>query len=99
MLGRGIVFIHDNSRPHIANVTKQLLGILHGNVLSARTWYLVIFIFVLHKKSLLGGQNFNVDDEVKEAVNTWLQSQAALNDKVIQKLVPCYDKCLNNGGN
>jgi hypothetical protein len=41
-----------------------------------------------------------VTDKVKEAINTWFASQAAsFYDAGIQKLVPSYDKCLNNGGN
>jgi hypothetical protein len=48
----------------------------------------------------MGGQNFNEDDEVKKAISAWLQSQASsFYDEGIQKLVPRYDKCLNNGGN
>jgi len=36
---------------------------------------------------------------LKDAVQKWLTSQAAaLYEKSIQKLVPRYDKCLNNGG-
>ncbi|VVC26150.1 Hypothetical protein CINCED_3A011472 [Cinara cedri] len=51
-------------------------------------------------KSFMGGQNFNEDDEVKKAISAWLQSQASsFYDEGIQKLVPRYDKCLNNGGN
>jgi histone-lysine N-methyltransferase SETMAR len=43
---------------------------------------------------------FHDDNEVKEAVNTWFTSQvASFCDAGIQKLVPRYDKCLNNGGN
>jgi hypothetical protein len=54
----------------------------------------------LHLKTFLGGRRFHDDNEVKEAVNTWLASQAAsFYDAGIQKLVPRYDKCLNNGGN
>ncbi|VVC30348.1 Hypothetical protein CINCED_3A021970 [Cinara cedri] len=50
-------------------------------------------------KSFMGGQNFNEDDDVKKAVSAWLQSQAlSFYDEGIQKLVPRYDKCLNNGG-
>jgi hypothetical protein len=54
----------------------------------------------LHLKTSLGGRQFHDDSEVKEAVNTWFASQAAsFYNEGIQKLVPCYDKCLNNGGN
>jgi len=41
-------------------------------------------------KSFVGKQNFNEDDEVKEAVNAWLQSQASIYDDGIQKLVTRY---------
>ena len=37
--------------------------------------------------------------DLKDAVKKWLTSQAAaLCEEGIQKLVPRYDKCLNNGG-
>jgi hypothetical protein len=52
----------------------------------------------LHLKTFLGGRRFH-NDEVKEAVNTWVESQAAsFYDAETQKLGPLY-KCLNNGGN
>jgi len=36
---------------------------------------------------------------MKDAVQKWLTSQAAaFYEEGIQKLVPRYDKCLNNGG-
>jgi hypothetical protein len=39
-------------------------------------------------------------DEVIEAVNTWFALQvASFYNAGIQKLVPRYDKCLNNGWN
>jgi hypothetical protein len=54
-----------------------------------------IYVFQ-HLKTFLGGRRFH-DDEVKEAVNTWFASQAAsFYDAGTQKLVPRYDKCLNN---
>jgi hypothetical protein len=53
----------------------------------------------LHLKKFLGVRRFLEDDDVKEAVNTRFSSQAAsFYDAGIQKLVPRYDKCLNNGG-
>jgi histone-lysine N-methyltransferase SETMAR len=58
------------------------------------------FHMILHLKTFLGGRLFHDDNEVKEAVNTWFASQAAsFYDAGIQKLVPHYDRCLNNGGN
>jgi histone-lysine N-methyltransferase SETMAR len=56
-------------------------------------------VFLLLKK-FLGGRRYVEDDDVKEAVNTRFSSQAAsFYDVGIQKLVPRYDRCLNNGGN
>jgi hypothetical protein len=53
----------------------------------------------LHLKNFLGGRWFHDDNRVKEAVNTWFSSQvASFYNSGIQKLVPRYDKCLNNGG-
>ena len=50
-------------------------------------------------KKFLAGQHFLNNDDVKEAVKKWLSSQAAMFYRErIQTLVPCYDKCLNNGG-
>jgi hypothetical protein len=43
----------------------------------------------LHLKTFLGGQQFQDDSRVKEAVNTWFASQAAsFYDTGIKKLVP-----------
>jgi hypothetical protein len=54
----------------------------------------------LHLKTFLVGRRFHDDNEIKEAVNTWFAFQAALfYDAEIQKLVPHYEKYLNNGGN
>jgi hypothetical protein len=52
----------------------------------------------LHLRPFLAGRWFR--DKVKEDVNTWFASQvASFYDAEIQKLVSCYDKCLNNDGN
>ena len=104
MLSRGTVFIHDNARPHTANVTKQLLADFAWEQFNHPPYSPDLapsdFHLFLHMKSFMGGQNFNEDDEVKKAISAWLQSQASsFYDEGIQKLVPRYDKCLNNGGN
>jgi hypothetical protein len=49
-------------------------------------------------KTFLGGRWFHNDNKVKEAINTWFALQVApYYDAGIQKLVPRYDRCLNNG--
>ena len=51
-------------------------------------------------KEFFGGKHFATDDEMKEAVQDWLSSQAAdVYDLGIQKLSERYDKCLNRYGN
>ena len=50
-------------------------------------------------KEVPGHQQFDDDDDLKDAVQKWLTLQtAAFYEKGIQKLVPRYDKCLSNGG-
>jgi hypothetical protein len=58
------------------------------------------FHVLLHLKTFLGGRWSHDDNEDKEAVNTRFALQtASFYDVGIQKLVPRYDKCLNNGAN
>ena len=57
------------------------------------------FHLFLKLKKFLGDKQFDNDDDLKDAVQKWLTSQAAaFYEEGIQKLVPRYDKCLNNGG-
>ena len=58
------------------------------------------FHLFLHLKKFLGGKQFDDnDDDLKDEMQKWLTSQAAaFYEEGIQKLVPRYDKCLNNGG-
>jgi hypothetical protein len=58
------------------------------------------FHLFLHLKSFFAGWRFHDDNEAKEAVTTCFASQAAsFYDEGIQKLMQCYEKCLNDGGN
>ena len=53
----------------------------------------------LHLKKFLGGKQFDDDDDLKDAAQKSLTTQVATFYKEgIQKLVPRYDKCLNNDG-
>ena len=57
------------------------------------------FRLFLRLKKFLGGKRFDDDDDLKDAVQKCLTSQAAaFYEEGIQKLVPRYDKYLNNGG-
>ena len=56
-------------------------------------------ISALPRKVAIWGHEHDDDDDLKDAVQKWLTSQAAaFYEEGIQKLVPRYDKCLNNGG-
>jgi hypothetical protein len=49
------------------------------------------------RKKHLAGKKFDSDDEVKEEVMTWFKGRAArFYDSGIQKLVPRYNKYLDN---
>jgi hypothetical protein len=95
--------LHDNARPHTAAGTQDLIATFGWEEFDHSPYSPDIgpndFPVFLHLKIFLGCRRFH-DDKVKEAVNTWFASQAApFYDAGIQKLVPCYDSCPNNGGN
>ena len=47
----------------------------------------------------MAGKHFTNDDDLKNAVVTWLNNQATTGyEEGIHKLVPRYDKCLNVKG-
>jgi hypothetical protein len=55
------------------------------------------FHLFLHLKKHLAGKKFEDDDEVQEEVMTWFKEQAAdFYDSGILKLVPRFNKCLDN---
>jgi hypothetical protein len=95
--------LHDNVRPHTASATQDLIATFGWEQFDHPPYSPDLgpsdYHVFLHLKTFLDGLRFQ-DDKVKEAVNTWLVSQAAsFYDAGIQKLVPRYDKCLNNGEN
>ncbi|PNE09423.1 hypothetical protein B7P43_G15432 [Cryptotermes secundus] len=105
MLSAGIVFLHDNARPHMARRTASLLQEFSWEVFNHPPYSLDLapsdFHLFLHLKKFLSGerQHFENDREAEIVVTQWVQSQAAdFYDTGIQKLVPWYDKCLNSGG-
>jgi histone-lysine N-methyltransferase SETMAR len=96
--------LHDNGRPHAAAATQVLIATFGWQQFDHPLYSTDLapsdFNVFLHLKTFLGDRQFRDDNEVKEAINTWFASQAAsFYDAGIQKRVPRYDKCLNNGGN
>jgi transposase len=104
MLSWGVVMLHDNACPHTAAAAHDLIANFGWEQFGHPPYSPDLapsdFHVFLHLKTFLGGCQFHDDNKVKEAISTWLASQSAsFYNADIQKLVPCYDKCLNNGGN
>jgi histone-lysine N-methyltransferase SETMAR len=104
LLTRGVLLLHDNARPHTAAQTQDLITSFGWEQLDHPPYSPDLapsdFHLFTHLKRFLGGQRFDDDDSVKEAVKQWFNAQAeSFYDDGIQKLVPRYDKCLNIHGN
>jgi [histone H3]-lysine36 N-dimethyltransferase SETMAR len=104
LLSSGVVFLHDNARPHAAQKTKDLLGQFKWDVFSHPPYSPDLapsdYFLFMHMKKWLGSQRFEDDEELKDAVNGWLKAQAGdFFSEGISKLVSRYDKCLNVQGN
>jgi histone-lysine N-methyltransferase SETMAR len=104
MLSRDVVMLPDNAHPHTATATQDLIATFGWEQFDHPPYSPDLapsnFHVFLHLKTFIGGRRFHDDNEVKEAVNSRFASQAtSFYDAGIQKLVPRYDECLNNGGN
>ncbi|GFY21045.1 histone-lysine N-methyltransferase SETMAR [Trichonephila clavipes] len=56
-------------------------------------------VFLHLNKFLSSGECFGIDEELKTYVTRWFHSQVAeYYHRVIQKLIPRFDKRLNSGG-
>ena len=105
MLSATILLLHDNARPHFAAQTQSRPHhfIYVGTNGPPPPPYSPDMVpsdyhLFLHLKKFLGCKQFDNDNGLKDAVQKWLTSQAAaFYEEGIQKLVPRYDKCLNNG--
>ena len=90
-LGRTLLLRLKNSSPHLGG-NKWIPPVSPD--LAPSDFHLFI-----HLKMFLGGKRLDDDDDLKDAVQKWLTSQAAaFYAEGTQKLVPRCDKCLNNGG-
>ncbi|GFV04302.1 histone-lysine N-methyltransferase SETMAR [Trichonephila clavipes] len=97
------VFLHYNAQPHTANVTKTLLREFGWDVFEHPPYSpdlaVCDFHLFLHLKSFLACKHFSNDKELKENVSNWLKTQAAtFYEEDIEKLVPRYNRCLQNFG-
>lgn len=104
MLTSGVVLLHDNARPHTARKTGELLERFNWDIFSHPPYSPDLAPSDFHlfpcMKRWLASQRFENDDELKNAVTGWLNSQAAeFYAEGISKTVRRYDKCLNRFGN
>ena len=102
MLSATVLLLHDNARPHSAAQTQDLITSFRWGQMDHSLYSSDLvpsdFHLFLHLKKFLGGKRFDDDDDLKDEVQKCLTSQAAAFYEGIQKLVPPYDKGLNNGG-
>ncbi len=102
-LSKKILFIHDNARPHTAEMTQAMLETLkwevfphppHSPDLAPSDFHLFPAMHVA-----FGGKRFNSDEEVQQAVLSYLRKLAAeFYFAGIEKLVYRYNKCLDLAG-
>ena len=103
MLSATILLLHDTAPPHSATQTRDLITSFKWEQMDHPPYSPDLapsdYHLFLHLKKFLGGKRFGDNDDLKDAVQKWLTSQvAAFYEEGIQKLVPRYNKCLNNGG-
>ena len=102
MLIATILLLHDNARLHFAAQTQDFITSLRWEEMDHPPYSPDLapsdFHLFLHLKQFLSGKQFDDDNDLKD-VQKWLTLQvAAFYEEGIQKLVPRYNKCLNNGG-
>ena len=99
MLTKGVRFHHDNARPHTANRTTALIERFGWEMVSHPPYSPDLapsdfHIFPALKKNL-GGTQFQTDEEVQNAVVSFLHGQAAeFYDSGLKKWVPRMQKCI-----
>ena len=94
-----ILLLHDNARPHTARATFDVLETLKFEVLSHPPYSPDLassdFHFFPHLKSYLKGTHFTSDDEVKQAVTSWIkQGTPEFFIDGMRKLVLRWEKCI-----
>ena len=102
MLTKGIFLLHDNVRPHTTACTNTLIKLFNWEIFDRRPCSpdLVPSNYHLFTKMVwLATQRFHTNDRLMDGVNNWPHNLAPFFDEGLQKLVSCYDKCLNVDGN
>ncbi len=103
-LSRGIELLHDNARPHTAAETVSLIKSFKWNIVNHPAYSPDLAPSDYHlfpnMKSHFAGSDFDNDEEIKDAVMTYLKSlDANFYEEGISKLIHRCDKCINRLGN
>lgn len=104
LTGSKVFLIHDNARPHSANLTSALLRQFLWTIFDHPAYSPDLapsdfWLFPLLKRALAGFR-FTTDEELKEAVSKFFREQKPeFYATGIWRLVSQYDKCLNLNGN
>ena len=98
-----ILLLHDNARPHTARATIDALETLKFEVLSHPPYSPDLapsdFHFFPHLKRDLKGTHFTSDDEVKQAVTSWIKQRTPeFFIDGMRKLVLRWEKCIERQG-
>ena len=98
-----ILLLHDKARPHTARATIDALETLKFEVLSHPPYNPALapsdFLFFPHLKKDFKGTHFTSDDEVKQAVTSWIKQRT--HEFIINgmhKLVLRWGKCIEGQG-
>ena len=99
MLPKKVLLHYDNIRPHTAAATVEMVQQLGFELLQHHPYSPDLVPSDYHifspLKEVLRGCRFSSDEEVKEAVHTWLPEQPkSFFSAGIQKLVERYNKCI-----
>ena len=97
-----ILLLHDNARPHTARATIDALEMMKFEVLSHPPYSPDLapcnFHFFPHLKRDLKGTHFTSDDEVKQAVTSWIKQRTEFFIDGMRKLVLRWEKCIERQG-
>ena len=103
LLTTGVLLLHDNARPHIATVTRDLWQRFQWEVLDHTLYSPDLASSNYHLleplKKHLESQHFRTDIEVQQAVLTWLHDfDADFFETSFDGLVYWWNKCLDRHG-
>lgn len=103
MLSCGVIFLHDNARPHPARTTHEKLQHFQWDVLPHPSYNPHLSPSDYHvfgpMKKAQKGQCFAMDTKVQEAITSWLHWQLQdFHRHGTDRLVELWDACLNKHG-